>query len=117
MLVHLKDLGLKLLKHVINDVLGEISTFLVGHSGVLGRSETPLKDLQATFVISIQALKVLDLLFVFLPETHYLVEEDCRFLFCLNSVDMIIIKLVLEECAHLGELLVTLSLQRLNEVS
>jgi hypothetical protein len=54
--------------------LGEISAFLVGHGGVLGGSETALEDLQATLVVGIQTLKVLDLLFVFLPETHDLVK-------------------------------------------
>ena len=111
LLVDLKDLGLQLLKHVIDDVLREISTFLVGHGGILGRSETTLEDLQATLVVGIQTLQVLDLLFVFLPETYHLVEEDRRLLFCLNSVDMIIIKLILEKGSHLGELLVTLGLQ------
>ena len=111
MLVDLKDLGLQLLQHVIDDVLGEISAFLVGHGGILGRSETTLEDLQATLVVGIQTLQVLDLLFVFLPETYHLVEEDRRLLFCLNSVDMIIIKLILEKGSHLGELLVTLGLQ------
>ena len=74
LLVDLKDLGLQLLKHVIDDVLGEISAFLVGHGGVLGGSETALEDLQATLVVGIQTLQVLDLLFVFLPETYHLVE-------------------------------------------
>ena len=112
----MKDFALQLFEHVADNVLREVTALLLGDGGRLGLCEAPLEHLQTRLVIGIQLLQVLYLLLVFLPETHYLVEEHRRFLFVLYAIEMVFIKFVLEEGPHLGKFLIALCLEGFDEV-
>lgn len=113
LLIKLKNLALQLLKHVIDYILRKISSLLLCYGGTLCVLQSPLECLDPPLVVLVEVLQELDLLLVLLAQAHHLIEEYSALFLGLDSVQVVLIQLLLEERAHLGQFLVTLALQGL----
>lgn len=115
-LVNVQHALLQLVQHVLDHRLREVPPLLVTQGALLRAGHPALECLQAAFVVLIERLQVLDLLLVLLSQPDDLVEEHSALFLLFDPVEVVVIQLLLEKGTHLSQLLVTLRLQRLDEV-